>query len=504
MAGTQEVFLGTPPGSEGVTRLLIIRFSATILIMTLAVTLVYFTVDADMQPIHYRLGRSVAVWFPYWTDKDGEGAGWRDIQEHSDEIDEVSFFAFSADPNTGDLMNEGLGHGMSPGSIVSQVGWLHTRDVAALVTVTQFNHVDQMLSQPDRLKHLIDQIVGTCQTYGFDGVDIDFEDFKAGDPNDPAKFTDFIEQLSTAMHAQLDSFGFPSMVVATVLPHTDRGSFSFVDFSGLGKSDVDRIRVMAYDEYFPGSKQAGASAPAPWVASVGKYLATVDAPQWKFVLGIPGYGYRWPVNSTVDWTTTGKGLSVTYGAAQTLMTEHDAKRQWSDDQRTPYFSYVDGGSTWVGFYEDAESWQTKLQTVVLPSQMNGISEWAAGFEDPNSWTVVAANLAATKPIYGAVGNCYWRFGGGAKFGNAITSEQDAGPIDADSLNGRGGRQQQFQNGMFYYQWGKPRAYVVEDRVLTAYLLADGPSGKYGFPIADVVVAADGSESQQFENGTVTE
>ena len=477
---------------------------AVVLLVIAAMTLATAQEPTDAPRIHYRLSRTVAAWLPWWMDKNGDGDGWKDIEAHAEEIDEVSFFAFAADPETGDLTNEGLDHGMTSQSIVDQVGWLHTRDVAALFTVTQFNQVGEMLSDPARLQHLINTIVATTVTYGFDGVDIDFEDFKVVDPNDASRYTDFIEQLSQVMHLHHDAAGFPLIVVATVLPHTDRGTFNFVDFNALGTSDVDRIRVMAYDEFYPGSKTAGASAPAPWVAAVATYLSSVSAPQWKFVMGMPGYGYRWPVVSADDWTTTGKGISTTYTTAQTLMAAHNAGRNWSDDQRAPYFSYSDAGQTWIGFYEDAESWQTKLQTVLLPSRLNGISTWAAGFEDPNSWPVIDANLATEFPVYGVIGDCYWWYGGGARLGSPVDKEINSGSPAESSPNGRAGREQDFENGNIYYSWGAERAYVVDGAVLAAYKAAGGSAGKYGFPVSDASTAANGTTKQQFEHGVITE
>gem|GEM_PF-4199949 len=479
----------------------LLRFGAALLAAAFAFT----ELPAEQLPgprIHYRHSRTVAAWLPYWTDKNGDGKGWEDVQLHASQLDQVSFFAFNADPETGDLANEGELHGMKSDTLVKQVAWLHARDIAALFTVTQFNHVGQMLSQPDRLEHLIEQISDTCSRYNFDGVDIDFEDFKKGDPGDSARYTAFIEQLSAAMHAKKDSSGFPRMVVATVLPHTDRGSFQFIDYNALGKTDVDRIQVMAYDEYYPGSKLAGANAPAPWVASIGTYLSTIDAPAWKFVLGVPGYGYRWPVVSTTDWSTTGKGLSVTFPAAQTLMTDHNSTREWSDDQRAPYFSYTDSGQTWIAFYEDAESWQTKLQTVILPSRLNGISAWAAGFEDPDCWPIIDANLATPQPIFGVIGTCYWRYGGGARLGSPLEKEGDAGAPEDGTFNGYRGRRQNFEKGSIYYRWGAERAYIVDGNILTAYIAAGGPQGNYGFPTGDPINMANGLASQQFEHGVI--
>jgi spore germination protein YaaH len=478
--------------------------AALSLVCAIAATIAIAENSANTPGIHYRHSRAVDMWLPYWTDKNGDGDGWKDVQRHADELDEVSFFAFSADPTTGDLTNEGLDHGMKPQTIVEQVGWLHTRDVAALCTVTQFDHVGEMLSEPQRLQHLINSIVDTVTTYGFDGVDVDFEDFKAVAPGESEQYTDFIQSLSIALHAKVDSFGMPMLVEATVLPHTDRGTFAFVDFNSLAKTDVDRIRVMSYDENYSGSKIAGASAPAPWVASVATYLGSLDVPQWKFVLGVPGYGYRWPVVSGDDWTTMGKGYSVTYPAAQSLMTAHKVARKWSDDQRSPYFNYTVSGQTWVAFYEDAESWQTKLQTVLLPSQLGGVVVWAAGFEDPDSWPVIDANLATGEPVYGAVGTCYWRYGGGARLGSAVEKEYDAGVTQLGTLNGRAGREQDFENGNIYYEWGKPRAFVVDGNILAAYKSAGGPAGTYGFPISDAALTANGATSQQFERGTISD
>ncbi|HEX5322200.1 MAG TPA: glycosyl hydrolase family 18 protein, partial [Capsulimonadaceae bacterium] len=424
--------------------------------------------------IHYRYTRAITGWLPNWLDVNGTGDGWKSVQANANMVDEVSFFAFEADPQTGDLTAPGKN--MLVPSLVQQVGWLHTRETAALFTVTQFNHVHDMLSDPARLDHLIQNIVKTANLYGFDGVDIDFEDFKKGDPGDTARYTDFVNKLADAMHSQVDAFGFPKMAIATVLSQTQRGSFSYIDYASLGESRLDRIRVMAYDDYYPGSKSAGAGAPLSWYAQVASYIKSLGVPEWKFTMGIPGYAYKWAVNGPDDWTTLGRGSSVTYPQAIGLIAEHNATRAWDKTSATPYFSYkamytppkpvaspadappvdqvtsvtkspkparanqptaavpapasdttppVDtqpvapptppqpGIHTWVAYYEDAQSWKMKVQNVLLASQLNGLAEWALGYEDPASWPMLQHSLSPLYPIYGAVGLCYWRFGGGA-------------------------------------------------------------------------------------------
>jgi spore germination protein YaaH len=525
------------------------------------------------QPVpgtHYRYTRSITGWLPTWLDINGDGDGWKTIQANAGMVDEVSFFSFDADPQTGNLTPPGKN--MADQTMVQQVGWLHTRETAALFTVTQFNHVHDMLADPARLDRLIANIVTTANRFGFDGVDIDFEDFKKGDPEDTQRYTDFVNKLADAMHAQIDAFGFPKMAIATVLSQTQRGGFSYIDYASLGLSRLDRIRVMAYDDYYPGSKTAGAGAPLDWYSQVASYVKSLGVPEWKFTLGIPAYGYRWAVNSLDDPSTLGRGSSMTYPQAQGLIAEHSATRVWDKTSATPYFTYqamyvppkpaplpvnappIDlttgttatspaspggpaqtaapavpaaiasigeapivgeqigtallpppqpGIHTWIAYYEDAESWKIKVQNVLLASQLNGLAEWAIGYEDPASWPMLQKSLAPLYPIYGAIGLCYWRYGGGARFGDCLGPEHSAGIAEADTLDRYAGREQDFEYARFYYKWGDPRAYMLDGDILNQYIAAGGPSGPLGFPIGDPIPGPNGKLTVQFEHGVLT-
>ena len=428
----------------------------------------------DLPPVHYRGSRSVSGWLTYWLDKNGAGIGWKTVTANTQGLDEVSFFSWGVNPATGDLTLPESG--MRPSVIVDQVGWLHTRDVAALFTVTLFVHVHDTLNNPIVLDRLADQIVKTARMNGFDGVDIDFEEFGGNDPDDPGRYTAFLNSLAVRMHGEMDAYGFPKTVIATVLARTKRGKFNFTDEAAIANSAVDRVRVMAYDQFWPGSKTAGASAPLPWTKNVVRYIESVNGPQSKFVLGIPGYGYRWPVISPTDWTTTAKGLSVTFPQSDSLLHDHDAWIDWDESNQTPVMTFRDGDQPWVAFYEDAYSWRLKVDEAVLPSRLGGISEWALGYEDPVAWQMLAERFAAAYPIYGPIGQCYARYGGGAYFGDPLGPQHPAGPADRGAFNGREGIAQAFQHGTIFYKWGDPRAHFVMSTAIPDAVLGTAVDG----------------------------
>jgi len=461
-------------------------------------TVVMLPTIADPLGSHPRGARLVDGWLPYWTNQIGHDSGWKDVVDNAGQLDSVSFFAYNVDPATGSLAPPAKG--MDESSLVTEVGWLHSREVQALLTITLFGKVHDFLASTTAPPELIDNIVATTDSLGMDGVDIDFEDFKDDDVADSTRFRQFVDSLGERMHAERDAAMFPKTVCVTILARTTRGKFVFTDESELAESNADRVRVMAYDDYYPGSKKAGADAPLPWDQNVAAYLHGLDgAQEWKFEFGIPGYGYRWPIKSESDWTTVGKGLSETYAKARELILSQKARQIWDSSSQTPQFEYVDGGQPWIGWYEDQRSWQAKVEAVLKPTRLAGLSEWALGFEDPAVWPMLNRELTPTHPIYGVIGDCYARFGGGARFGDAVTDVIPAGGEDTSTLNNRRGIEQDFRFARFYYRWGDARAYVLTDTAANQYVNAGGPSGPLGFPVADAI---QGSATVACERGSI--
>jgi hypothetical protein len=221
---------------------------------------------------------------------------------------------------------------------------------------------------------------------------------------------------------------------------------------------------MAYDDNSPGSKIADACAPLPWTKNVAACISQLNCPREKFILGIPGYGYQWPVTSVSDRTTSGKGTSITYPQAQTLINTQHAKTFWDDRSQTTEIVYTkpDTDQVWLGFFEDARSWGAKLDQAVLPSPCGGICEWAVGYEDPASWAAIEKRFATPYPIYGAIGLCYARFGAGQVFGAPLGPAAPWGEPNETLPLDHEGIEQLFEHGRITYLWGDPSATWVKE------------------------------------------
>ena len=75
---------------------------------------------------------------------------------------------------------------------------------------------------------------------------------------------------------------------------TDDSGYWVYDYAAITPL-VDSIRVMAYD-YSNASTDAGPVAPLDWVERVIAGTSAASGDPSKLVLGVPLYGYNWPIS----------------------------------------------------------------------------------------------------------------------------------------------------------------------------------------------------------------
>ena len=149
---------------------------------------------------------------------------------------------------------------------------------------------------------------------------------------------------------------------AALAPKTSAGQRGLLyeghDYAALA-SAADALLVMAYEwGYTYGPPMA--VAPLPNVRAVLDYAVTA-IPAEKILLGIPNYGYDWPL-PFVQGTTRAQSLSNQ--RAIQLALEHEIAIQYDKTAQAPYFHYTDdAGVVHAVWFEDARSLEAKLRLI---------------------------------------------------------------------------------------------------------------------------------------------
>ena len=181
---------------------------------------------------------------------------------------------------------------------------------------------------------IADDMVLYALTYGYDGYNLDFEDVHY---KDKAKLTSFVTYLTQRLHE------FNIYVSMDVTGYSDSENWSMVyDRKHLGKV-LDYMVLMAYDEVWASSPEAGPVASYPWVKRNATALTREVSPE-KIVLGVPYYMRVWQRTISVDdkgKVTYGKAKSrtLTMKEAEELKAIYADRVQWDDDLKLHYLRF---------------------------------------------------------------------------------------------------------------------------------------------------------------------
>lgn len=263
----------------------------------------------------------------------------------------------------------------------------HTDRVAVLVVLsnfvgTQFNPfvIRTVMQHQEIQERFFTNVITMLNQYQLDGVNLDFENMF---PEDRQIFSRFIGRLSAALQAQgkLVTISVPAKLQDDPQAHW-RGAF---DYAAIGRV-VDRVALMTYEEHWAAS-EPGPVASTPWVNGVLNYAATLISPT-KLYVGLPMYGYDWPIDQ-------GQGKTVTYTRAMQLANQHGAAIEWDDVMQAPHFTYVERGITHRVWFENVASVDAK---VALARQygVRGLAVWEMKLTFPEFWRYIATNVSVVK------------------------------------------------------------------------------------------------------------
>ena len=215
------------------------------------------------------------------------------------------------------------------------------------------NLIHEVLISETAMETLISNLLQTMEEKGFQGVDVDFEYILAEDRD---RFTSFVAELRRRMNAA----GYVVSVALAPKTSADQPGLLYEgkDYGGLGAA-ANEVLLMAYEwgyTYGP----AMAVAPLNKVRQVIEYALT-EIPSEKINLGIPNYGYDWPLPFIQGET---RAQSISNQRAIELAVQYGVPIQYDETAQSPFFHYTDaGGTAHEVWFEDARSMDAKLRLI---------------------------------------------------------------------------------------------------------------------------------------------
>ena len=233
-----------------------------------------------------------------------------------------------------------------------------TRPVMHLSTLTESGQFDTergalVLTDEAAQSQLITEILQTVRYRGYAGVDVDFE-YLPG--RLAAAYAAFLARLRRLLAAQ-DFF-----LWAALAPKTSAAQPGLLyeghDYAAVAAAS-DAVLLMTYEwGYTAGPPMA--VAPLPNVRAVLDYAVT-EIPPDKILLGVPNYGYDWPLPFVQGVT---RAQSISNQRAIELAIQYDIAIQYDETAQSPYFHYTDtAGTVHEVWFEDARSLSAKLRLI---------------------------------------------------------------------------------------------------------------------------------------------
>lgn len=219
---------------------------------------------------------------------------------------------------------------------------------------------------------IIEQLLAEAASCGMDGINVDFENLKeAGIPH----YLQFLRELTSAAHAQ-------NLVVSVDTPVPQ--AYTMYYQRGEQARFVDYMIVMAYDEHFAGSEEAGSVSSLPFVQQAVEEMTRM-MPADQVICGIPFYTRVWTEKfgqSAITSEVLGMDGAKNY-AKENQMTE-----TWDASLGQNVATVETSDARYTIWMEDEQSMEEKLK-VIQSADLAGVAEWKLGFECADVWSLIS-------------------------------------------------------------------------------------------------------------------
>lgn len=235
-------------------------------------------------------------------------------------------------------------------------------------------------------ENLIQNLLSTMEQKGYRGLDIDFEYILASDRD---AFTEFVRRTAEAMRAN----GYHTSVALAPKTSADQRGLLYEgkDYAALG-AIADHVLLMTYEwGYTYGPPMA--VAPINQVRRVVEYALT-EIPANKIDLGIPNYGYDWPLPYKRGIT---EAATINNIQAVRIAIREGAEIQFDELSQSPFFVYTDRntGVSHEVWFEDVRSLQAKFD-LIKEYNLRGCGYWQIMQWFRANWLLLSENFYILK------------------------------------------------------------------------------------------------------------
>ncbi|MGZ4762894.1 MAG: HAD-IA family hydrolase [Ilumatobacteraceae bacterium] len=334
----------------------------------------------------------VDAWAPYWALPDAQSS----LATNGRWLRQVSPFWYSTHDATTITVDGNLAADTTA-AFVSAARAAGARVVPSIVDAMPAGGMAALLADPSLRAAHVAAIADLAATNGFDGIDIDYEQFAFADSRATWSTTrplwvTFISELGDRLHADGRTLSV-SVPYITDTGRSDQSGYWVYDYAAMAPH-VDQIRIMAYDY---STAKAGPIAPLPFVEQVIAAAKKAVHDDTKLVLGVALYGYNWPIATVGTCPADQEGkTSVTQRNIDELIAKRTATPVHDPLVGESSFTYqlqvTDGTTTCTQtrevHYVDAEGARQRID-IARRERLGAVALWALGFDGPATWQSIA-------------------------------------------------------------------------------------------------------------------
>lgn len=225
-----------------------------------------------------------------------------------------------------------------------------------------------LLSQTSVRRKLIDRLMEEADTYGFDGINLDFESLKS---EAGVHYIQFIRELSVFCRRK--------GLVLSVDNYVPAPYNRFYNQREQG-AVADYVIIMGYDEHYAGGDIGSVSSIGYVKNGIEDMLELV--PKEKVINGVPFY--------TRLWTTNGDQISskaMGISDARKWIEESGMELSWNEETGQ-YYGELESESTKTQLWmEETRSLGLKMD-LIRQYDLAGVAAWKLGMEPAEVWDVI--------------------------------------------------------------------------------------------------------------------